>query len=53
VRIGCRGKCQLGSHAAREQVRVARALRGLPLIGGEFGAGRLSYAKVRALDPDR
>ena len=35
-------KCQLGGHAAREQVRVARALRGLPLIRREFGAGRLS-----------
>jgi hypothetical protein len=42
-------KCQLGAHAAREQVRVARALRALPLITAEFGAGRLSYAKVRAL----
>jgi hypothetical protein len=42
-------KCQLGTHAAREQVRVARALRDLPLIRGEFCAGRLSYAKVRAL----
>jgi hypothetical protein len=28
---------------------VARALRDLPVIRGEFGAGRLSYAKVRAL----
>ena len=26
-------KCQLGAHAAREQVRVARALRVLPLPG--------------------
>jgi hypothetical protein len=34
---------------AREHVRVARALRELPVIRGEFGAGRLSYAKVRAL----
>jgi hypothetical protein len=42
-------KCRLGAHAAREQVRVARALRELPLITAEFGAGRLSYAKVRAL----
>jgi hypothetical protein len=42
-------KCQLGSGTAREHVRVARALRGLPVIRGEFAAGRLSYAKVRAL----
>jgi Domain of unknown function (DUF222)/HNH endonuclease len=42
-------KCQLSSHTAREHVRVARALRDLPVIRGEFGAGRLSYAKVRAL----
>jgi hypothetical protein len=28
---------------------VARALRELPVIRGEFAAGRLSYAKVRAL----
>jgi hypothetical protein len=34
---------------AREHVRVARALRDLPVIREEFGAGRLSYAKVRAL----
>jgi hypothetical protein len=30
-------------------VRVARALRDLPVIRAEFGAARLSYAKVRAL----
>jgi hypothetical protein len=42
-------KCQMGSGTAREHVRVARALRGLPVIRGEFAAGRLSYAKVRAL----
>jgi len=42
-------KCQMSSGAAREHVRVARALRDLPVIRGEFGAGRLSYAKVRAL----
>ena len=49
-------KCQLGSGAAREHVRVARALTTLPVIRGEFAAGRFSYAKVRALtriaDPD-
>jgi hypothetical protein len=42
-------KCQMGSGAAREHVRVARALRDLPVLRGEFGAGRLSYAKIRAL----
>jgi hypothetical protein len=42
-------KCQMSSGTAREHVRVARALRSLPVIRGEFAAGRLSYAKVRAL----
>jgi Domain of unknown function (DUF222) len=42
-------KCQLTAGTAREHVRVARALRDLPVIRAEFGAGRLSYAKVRAL----
>ena len=42
-------KCQLAPGTAREQVRVARALRQLPVITAQFAAGRLSYAKVRAL----
>jgi hypothetical protein len=42
-------KCQLSSGTAREHVRVARALRDLPVIREEFAAARLSYAKVRAL----
>ena len=42
-------KCQVAPGTAREQVRVARALRELPLIRAEFAAGRMSYAKVRAL----
>jgi|HubBroStandDraft_6_1064221.scaffolds.fasta_scaffold05723_3 hypothetical protein len=42
-------KCQMSSGAAREHVRVARALRNLPVIRGEFATARLSYAKVRAL----
>ena len=42
-------KCQMSPGTAREHVRVARALRDLPVIRAEFGAGRLSYAKVRAL----
>ena len=42
-------KCQMSSGAAREHVRVARALRDLPVIRADFAAARLSYAKVRAL----
>ena len=42
-------KCQMSSRTAREHVRVARALRDLPVIRAEFAAARLSYAKVRAL----
>jgi hypothetical protein len=42
-------KCQMSSGTAREHVRVARALRDLPVIRQEFAAGCLSYAKVRAL----
>ncbi len=43
------GTCQLTSGTAREHVRVARALRDLPVLSAEFAAGRMSYAKVRAL----
>src|SRR5215207_6342513 len=42
-------QCGMGPGAAREHVRVARALRGLPRIEVAFAAGRLSYSKVRAL----
>jgi 5-methylcytosine-specific restriction endonuclease McrA len=35
--------------AARERVRVARALGRLPLLAEALGSGELSYAKVRAL----
>ena len=42
-------KCQVAPGTAREQVRVARAIKALPVICGEFAAGRFSYAKVRAL----
>jgi hypothetical protein len=42
-------KCQIAPGTAREHVRVARALGAFPLIREEFAAGRLSYAKVRAL----
>ncbi|SNR38213.1 HNH endonuclease signature motif containing protein [Blastococcus mobilis] len=42
-------QCGLSPGAAREHVRVARALGGLPLIEAAFANGRLSYSKVRAL----
>ena len=42
-------KCQIAPGTAREQVRVARALRDLPMIRAQFAAAQLSYAKVRAL----
>ena len=42
-------QCGMSPVTAREHVRVARALRGLPQIEAAFAAGRLSYAKVRAL----
>jgi len=35
--------------AAREKVRVAKALPGLPLLSGALQRGEISYAKVRAL----
>jgi hypothetical protein len=35
--------------AARERVRVARALGGLPLLAQALARGELSYSKVRAL----
>jgi hypothetical protein len=35
--------------AARERVRVGRALEALPLTGAAFAAGELSYSKVRAI----
>lgn len=42
-------QCGMSPGAAREHVRVARALGGLPLIAEAFAEGRLSYSKVRAL----
>ena len=41
--------CGLSLSAAREKVRTAQALRGLPAISAAFADGRLSYSKVRAL----
>jgi 5-methylcytosine-specific restriction endonuclease McrA len=45
--LGWRVGLDLG--AARERVRVARALEGLPLLAQALANGELSYAKVRAL----
>jgi hypothetical protein len=42
-------KCGLNLGAAREKVRVAHALAGLPKIAASMGRGELSYSKVRAL----
>src|SRR6185437_13796079 len=42
-------RCGVSLGAAREQVRVGRALSGLPLVKAAFGRGELSYSKVRAL----
>ncbi len=42
-------RCGIGIVAAREKVRVARALEGLPKISTAFRDGQLSYSKVRAM----
>jgi hypothetical protein len=42
-------RCSISPRAAREHVRVARALRELPMIAEAFARGELSYAKVRPL----
>jgi hypothetical protein len=42
-------RAALDPGAARERVRVARALGELPRIAAALGRGELSYAKVRAL----
>ena len=42
-------KCGIAMSAARERVRVARALDGLPGINGAFEKGELSFSKVRAM----
>jgi hypothetical protein len=39
--------------AAREKVRVAKALAGLPLLSAALQRGEISYAKVRALTASR
>lgn len=42
-------RCSIGLGAAREHVRVARALHDLALIRDTFSRGELSYCKVRAI----
>jgi hypothetical protein len=42
-------KCSIGLTAAREKVRTARALDGLPGINTGFEKGELSFSKVRAM----
>ncbi len=42
-------KCGMSMGPARERVRVARALPGLPEISATFRDGRVSYSKVRAM----
>jgi hypothetical protein len=42
-------KCGIGLGAAREKVRVARALGALPRISAAMAEGRVSYAKVREM----
>jgi hypothetical protein len=53
---GCRScaqwlswRCSITPVAARERMRVARRLTELPLVREAFGAGELSYSKVRAI----
>ena len=41
-------RCGIGLTAARQQVKVARALPQLPQIRGSFSRGELSYSQVRA-----
>ena len=42
-------QCGIGLGAAREKLRVARALESLPKIASAFARGELSYCMVRAL----
>jgi hypothetical protein len=42
-------QCGIGMNAAREKVRVARALATLPKISEAFSRGEISYSKVRAM----
>ena len=42
-------RCNMTIGAAREKVRVARCLCGLPEVDAAFASGALSYSKVRAI----
>jgi hypothetical protein len=42
-------KCGVAIGAAREKVRVARALEGLPKVAASMATGRLSYSKAREI----
>lgn len=42
-------KCGIAMGAAREKVRVARALEGLPKISASMARGALSYSKAREI----
>ncbi len=42
-------RCGITGREAREFLRVAEALQGLPLIRASFGRGELTFTKVRAL----
>jgi hypothetical protein len=42
-------QCGIGAVAAREKVRVARALESLPQTSAAFASGEISYSKVRAI----
>ena len=42
-------RCGLTPRTARERVRIARSLGGLPAIRAAFARGQLSFAKVRTL----
>jgi hypothetical protein len=42
-------QCGIGMNAAREKVRVAHALAGLPKISAALARGELSWSKVRAM----
>ena len=42
-------RCGLGPCAARERIRIGRALERLPRIDAAFREGVISYSKVRAI----
>ena len=42
-------RCDLGTGTAREKLRIAHALKELPLISAAFAEGNLSYSKVRVM----